>query len=56
MLEADLVDEICLVVAPVVQLSGRRLFENVKTTRFSLSRSGVSPKGFLMLDYAIVRS
>jgi dihydrofolate reductase len=55
LLEADLVDELCLVVAPVVQLTGRRLFENVKPTRFSLTRSGVSPGGYLMLDYAVAR-
>jgi len=51
LLEAGLVDRLCLVVAPVIQLSGRRLLENVAQTRFSLERSAVSPGGYLMLDY-----
>jgi dihydrofolate reductase len=55
LLEADLVDELHLVVAPVVQTSGRRLFENVRKARLELNRSGVSPSGYLMLDFAVVR-
>lgn len=53
LLAADLVDEVCLVVAPVLQVSGRRLFETVKPMGFSLTRSSVSPAGYLMLDLAI---
>ncbi len=55
LLEADLVDELCLVIAPVIQSTGRRLLEGIRPKRFSLSRSAVSPGGYLMLDYAAVR-
>jgi dihydrofolate reductase len=55
LLAADLVDELCLVIAPVVRVTGRRLLENVRQTGFSLNRSSVSPGGYLMLDYAAVR-
>jgi dihydrofolate reductase len=55
LLAADLVDELCVVIAPVVQVTGRRLLENVKQTRFSLNRCSVSPGGYLMLDHAAVR-
>ncbi|HEY2354064.1 MAG TPA: dihydrofolate reductase family protein [Gaiellaceae bacterium] len=55
LLAADLVDELRLVVAPVVQLDGRRLFENVKATRLSLKRSAVSPSGYQMLDLEVLR-
>jgi dihydrofolate reductase len=55
LLEADLVDELRLVVAPAVQLNGRRLFETARPARFSLSRCAASPTGYLMLDYAVVR-
>jgi len=53
LLEANLVEELRLVVAPAVQLSGRRLFERARPARFSLSRSEVSPTGYLMLDFAL---
>jgi dihydrofolate reductase len=55
LLEADLVDDLCVVIAPVVQATGRRLLENVRPLRFALRRSAVSPSGYLMLDYAAVR-
>jgi dihydrofolate reductase len=55
LLEADLVDALRLVVAPAVQLNGRRLFENARQTRFSLSRCSTSPTGYVLLDFDVVR-
>ena len=51
LLAADLVDRLCLVVAPAVQVHGRKLFDNGRAARFSLTRSIVSPSGYLVLDY-----
>ena len=53
LLEADLVDELRLVVAPAVQARGRRLFDKVKPTRLALSRSVTSPAGYVLLDFEV---
>jgi dihydrofolate reductase len=54
LLEKGLVDELRLVVAPALQLRGRRLLENVAPGRLTLTRSVASPKGYLLLDYDVV--
>jgi dihydrofolate reductase len=51
LLEAGLVDELRLVIAPVIHLRGRKLFEKSVPTRLTLTRHSVSPAGYLMLDY-----
>lgn len=51
--EADLVDELRLVIAPAVQMRGRRLFERGLPKRLTLMRSEISPSGYLMLDYSL---
>jgi dihydrofolate reductase len=51
LLAAGLVDELRLVVAPAVQMHGRRLFDNGIPRRLSLTRSVTSPSGYLLLDY-----
>jgi dihydrofolate reductase len=51
LLAADLVDELRLVVAPALQVHGRRLFDGAKPGRFELTRCGTTPSGYLMLDY-----
>jgi dihydrofolate reductase len=50
LLEADLVDKLCLVVTPAVHMNGRKLFEKNKAMRLSLTRSSTSPTGHLLLD------
>ncbi len=51
--EAGLVDELRLVVAPVIHMHGRKLFEKGLPTRLTLIRHVVSPAGYLTLDYRL---
>jgi dihydrofolate reductase len=53
LLEARLVDELRLVVAPALQLRGRRLFERAATTRLTLTEASTSSSGYLLLDYQV---
>lgn len=48
-----LVDELRLVVAPALQVNGRKLFDNRLITRLSLTRSITSPSGYLLLDFKV---
>jgi dihydrofolate reductase len=51
LLNADLVDELRLVIAPAVHVHGRRLFDNVSPRRLSPTRSITSPSGYLLADF-----
>jgi dihydrofolate reductase len=53
LLEASLVDELRLVIAPAVHMHGRRLFDGGSPRRLSLTRSVTSPSGYLLLDYQL---
>jgi len=53
LLHHGLVDELRLVIAPAVQIRGRKLFEDVPPTRLTLTRTVVSPSGYLLLDYRV---
>ena len=54
LLEAGLVDELRLVVAPVVAGQGRRLFEDAtEVRRLELLQSASSQTGALLLDYRV---
>lgn len=53
LLELGLVDELRLVVAPVLHVRGRRLFERGLARRLALARCVASPSGSLLLDYVI---
>jgi dihydrofolate reductase len=53
LLEASLVDELRLVIAPAVQMHGRRLFERDRRRPLALTRSVISPTGYLLLDYEL---
>lgn len=51
--EAGLVDELRLVIAPAIQMNGRKLFEKCLPARLTLTRHVASPAGYLMLDFQI---
>jgi dihydrofolate reductase len=53
LLEAGLVDELRLVIAPVLHMRGRKLFEKAVPSRLTLTRHEVSPAGYLTLDYHV---
>jgi dihydrofolate reductase len=53
LLEAGLVDELRLVIAPALHMHGRALFERGSAARLSLTRSVTSPTGYLLLDYQV---
>jgi dihydrofolate reductase len=51
LLAEGLVDELRLVVAPSIQINGRKLFDKGVPTRLSLTRSVTSPSGYLLVDF-----
>jgi dihydrofolate reductase len=55
LLAADLVDELRLVIAPVVVGRGRRLLDDLPSIRLESLRSSISPTGHLLADYRVVR-
>jgi dihydrofolate reductase len=53
LLERGLVDQLRLVIAPALQRHGRMLFEGGAARRLTLTRTVVSPAGYLLLDYHV---
>ena len=53
LLEAGLIDELSLVVAPTLQVHGRKLFDGAKPSRVTPTRCVTSPAGYLLLDYRL---
>lgn len=53
LLKAGLVDGLRLVIAPAVQMHGRKLFDRGNATRLSLTRSITSPTGYVLVDYQV---
>ncbi|MGD0852368.1 MAG: dihydrofolate reductase family protein [Acidimicrobiales bacterium] len=53
LLEAGLVDELRLVIAPALQMHGRKLFDRALPTRLTLTREVASPSGYLLLDFKV---
>ena len=53
LLQQDLVDELRLVVAPVLQIDGRKLFDQGTPRQLSLTRNVTSPTGCLLLDFQV---
>jgi dihydrofolate reductase len=51
--ELGLIDEFRLVIAPALQMKGRRLFERALPARLSLTRQEVSPAGYVLLDFQV---
>lgn len=55
LLAGGVVDELRLVVAPAVAGRGRRLLDGLPAIRLETIRSQVSPTGYLLVDYRVVR-
>jgi dihydrofolate reductase len=53
LLEAGLVDELRLVIAPALQMRGRKLFDRVLSRRLTLLRHIASPAGYLLVDFRL---
>ncbi|HTJ69501.1 MAG TPA: dihydrofolate reductase family protein [Actinospica sp.] len=51
----DLVDELKLVIAPRIAVRGRRLLDNLPPIELETVRSEISPTGYLLVDYRVVR-
>lgn len=54
LLAAGVVDELRLVVAPVIAAGGRQLFDNLPETRLECVRSVASSSGHQLLDYRVL--
>jgi dihydrofolate reductase len=56
LLAADVVDELRLVIAPMIVGRGRRLLDGLPSIQLELIRSEISPTGYLLVDYRVMRS
>jgi dihydrofolate reductase len=55
LLAAGVVDELRLVIAPTIVVSGQGLFDGLPPMRLETIRSSTSPRGHLLVDYRVVR-
>jgi dihydrofolate reductase len=55
LMATDLVDELKLVVGPMVAGNGRRLLDGVPSRNLELIRSEILPAGYVIVDYRVVR-
>lgn len=55
LLAAGVVDELKLVIAPRIAGRGRRLLDGLPSIRLESIRSNISPTGYLLVDYRVVR-
>jgi dihydrofolate reductase len=53
LLELGLVDQLRLVIAPAVQITGRKLFDKLSPSRLTLTRNIASPAGYVLLDFEV---
>jgi riboflavin biosynthesis pyrimidine reductase len=55
LLAADVVDELRLVIGPMIVGRGRRLLDGLPPIQLELIRSEISPTGYLLADYRVIR-
>ena len=55
LLAAGVVDELSLVIAPTIAGRGRRLLDGLPPIRLESIRSEISPTGYLLVAYRVVR-
>ena len=55
LLAADVVDELRLVIGPMIVGRGRRLLDSLPSMQLELIRSEISPTGYLLVDYRVIR-
>jgi dihydrofolate reductase len=55
LLAANVVDELRLVIAPRIVGHGRRLLDGLPAIQLEAIRSEISPTGYLLVDYRVVR-
>jgi dihydrofolate reductase len=55
LLAAGVADELRLVIAPKIAGRGRRLLEGLPATQLETIRSQISPTGYLLVDYRVIR-
>ena len=55
LLAADVVDEFRLVIAPRIAGRGRRLLDGLPSIQLESIRSEISPTGYLLVDYRVIR-
>ena len=55
LLAAGVVDELRLVIAPMIAGSGRRLLDGLPSIQLESIRSSTSPSGYLLADYRLIR-
>src|ERR1700693_2989090 len=55
LLAADVVDEVRLVIAPRIAGRGRRLLDGLPSIQLESIRSEISPTGYLLVDYRVIR-
>jgi riboflavin biosynthesis pyrimidine reductase len=54
LLAADVVDELRLVIGPMIVGRGRRLLDGLPSIQLELIRSEISPSGYLLVDYRVI--
>ena len=55
LLAAGVVDELKLVVGPMIVGHGRRLLDGLPPIKLEMIRSEISPTGYLIVDYRVIR-
>jgi dihydrofolate reductase len=55
LLAAGVIDELRLLIGPMIAGRGRRLLDGSPSTQLELIRSEISPTGYLLVDYRVIR-